>query len=68
MIIKTINQERQSDIKGAVVNVPIPVSNTVTSLPRAFNEAEVIQLHLNEEWNADMDSWSYRAGSRHSEP
>jgi len=45
MIIKTIGHERQSAIKGAVVNVPIPVSNIVTSLPRAFNEAEVIQLH-----------------------
>jgi len=46
MIIKSIGHERQSAIKGAVVNVPIPVSNIVTSLPRAFNEAEVIQLQL----------------------
>jgi len=46
MKIKSIGHERQSAIKGAVVNVPIPVSNIVTSLPRAFKETEVIQLHL----------------------
>jgi len=46
MVIKSLGVGRQSAIKGAVVNVPIPVSNIVTSLPRAFNEAEVIQLHL----------------------
>jgi len=46
MIIKSIGHERQTDIKRAVVNVPIPVSNIVTPLPRAFNEAEAIQLHL----------------------
>jgi len=46
IIIKSIGHERQSAIKGAVVNVPVPVSNIVTSLPRAINQAEVIQLHL----------------------
>jgi len=39
MIIKAIGHERQSAIKGAVVNVPIPVRNIVTLLPRTFNEA-----------------------------
>jgi hypothetical protein len=46
MVIKSLGVGRQNAIKGAVVNVPIPVSNIVTSLPRAFHEAEVVQLHL----------------------
>jgi len=39
----SIGHERQSAIKGVVVNVPIPVSNIATSLPQALYEAEVIQ-------------------------
>jgi hypothetical protein len=46
MIIKSLGYGRQSAIKGAVINVPIPVANVVTSLPRAFNEAEVGQIYL----------------------
>jgi len=39
-----------------VVNVPIPVANGVTSLPRAFDQADVIQLHLKRrlEYNHDF--------------
>ncbi|XP_061391279.1 uncharacterized protein LOC133326674 [Musca vetustissima] len=46
MIIVALGFERQSAIRGAVVNVPISVSETVTSLPRNFDQAQVIQLHL----------------------
>jgi len=45
MIIKSKGHETQSALTGIVVNVSIPVSNFVTSLLRAFSEAEVI-LHL----------------------
>ena len=38
--------ERQSAIRGAVVNVPVSVNETVTALPRTFDQAQVIQLHL----------------------
>jgi len=38
--------QQGAQVLGAVVNVPIPVSNIVTFLPRALNEAEVLQLHL----------------------
>jgi len=46
MIIKSLVVDRQNAIKGAVVNVPISVSNIVTFLPRAFKEAQVVQLHV----------------------
>ncbi|XP_075158165.1 uncharacterized protein LOC142231442 [Haematobia irritans] len=46
MIITALGFERQSAIRGAVVNVPISVQETVTSLPRTFDQAHVIQLHL----------------------
>lgn len=52
MIINSLGHERQSAINGAVVNIPIPISNIVTSLPRAFYEAEVVQ-------NITMISWPY---------
>ncbi|XP_037820089.1 uncharacterized protein LOC119609402 [Lucilia sericata] len=46
MIIIALGFERQSAIRGAVVNVPISVNKIVTALPRTFDQAEVIQLHL----------------------
>ncbi|KAI8116853.1 ATP-dependent DNA helicase PIF1 [Lucilia cuprina] len=46
MIIIALGFERQSAIRGAVVNVPISVNEIVTALPRTFDQAEVIQLHL----------------------
>jgi len=35
-----------SGIKGAVVNVPISVPDTVSVLPRTFDSTHVIQVHL----------------------
>ncbi|XP_037825564.1 uncharacterized protein LOC119613607 [Lucilia sericata] len=46
MIIIALGFERQSAIRGAVVNVPVSVNETVTALPRTFDQANVIQLHL----------------------
>lgn len=38
-----------------MVNVPIPVANVVTSFPRAFSEAEVVQIHLKRRMEYSLD-------------
>lgn len=54
MIIKSIGHDRQSAIKGPVVNVPIPVSNVVTPLPQAFNELRLLNCTSNEVYNMNV--------------
>ena len=46
MRINKLGYKRQYAVKGTVVNIPISVVNTVTTLPRAFNNCQVIQVHL----------------------
>ncbi|XP_044317580.1 uncharacterized protein LOC123038082 [Drosophila rhopaloa] len=46
MRIISLGYERQCGIRGAVVNVPISVPDTVSALPRSFNSTHVIQVHL----------------------
>ncbi|XP_069969212.1 uncharacterized protein [Bactrocera oleae] len=55
MTIRPLGYQGQSLLKGAVVNIPISVNNIVTSLPRSFDEAHVIQIHLRRrlEYNHD---------------
>ena len=55
MTIRPLGYQGQSSLKGAVVNIPISVNNIVTSLPRSFDEAHVIQIHLRRrlEYNHD---------------
>jgi len=53
MIIKSIGHGRQSAIKGAVVNVPIPVipSHELSMQLRLYS------FTSSEEWNTDLISW-----------
>jgi len=46
MRIISLGYERQCGIRGAVVNVPISVPDTVSVLPRTFDSTHVIQVHL----------------------
>lgn len=46
MRICSLGYEKQSGLRGEVVNIPISVDNTVTSLPRTFDDSYTIQLHL----------------------
>jgi len=46
MRIISLGYERQCGIRGAVVNVPISVPDTVSVLPRTFDLTHVIQVHL----------------------
>lgn len=54
MRIVSLGYERQSGIKGAVVNVPISLNQTVVQLlPRSFDNCEVV--HLQDEVNFDVN-------------
>ena len=55
MTSRPLGYQGQSLLKGAAVNIPIPINNIVTSLPRSFDEAHVIQIHLRRhlEYNHD---------------
>jgi len=44
--IISLGYERQCGIRGAVVNVPISVPDTVSVVPRTFDSTHVIQVHL----------------------
>jgi len=46
MRIISLGYKRQCEIRGAVVNVPISVPDTVSELPRTFNLTHVIQVHF----------------------
>ena len=44
--IRSLGWDNQKGIRGNIVNVPIDIPKTITSLPRSFDEAETIQLNF----------------------
>ena len=46
MQIRSLGVDRQSGLKGNVVNVPIEVSSAVSVLPRSFSDVQTVQLKL----------------------
>jgi len=60
MIIISLGHERQSAIKGAVVNVPIPLSNIVA--PLLSMRLRLYTSTSRDEWNMDMLYWQRPLG------
>ena len=46
MTIRNIGCDRQFGLKGAVVNVPTEVDKTISSIPRAISDLQVIEVNL----------------------
>jgi hypothetical protein len=46
MRVVEVGCDRQSQLRGNVVNVPIKLDKTVSILPREFNDTKIIQLKL----------------------